>query len=208
MQAVYRRLHTSVDVLIQISENYYVMSEKLAAGDIAGYRALHVTRSAVGLETVSRIYRLTDRQPDAETFPRLRADFLTDLDLLDRLFGKFNYDGRKDRREFDGRVANAIQLIEDICASDDVKRVRIFRQRYTGHLIPEPRELKKFGPIADVHQFSSAELRRITDGLSEVISQLFYLHERSTYPYNDIARLARNESLDLWNQVVAKADAE
>lgn len=206
MQAVKRRLHTSVDVLIQISENYYLMSEKLSQDDISGHRSLAITRSAVGLETISRIYRLTDRQPDAETFPRMKG-YLEDPDLLDRLFDEYNYDGRKTRSEFHDYVVETVQFIDDICSSDEVKRVRMFRQRYTGHLIPNPRELEKFGPTADVHQFTSAEIRRITDGLSEVVSHLFYLHDRTTYPYADIARLARDDALQLWNQIRARKEA-
>lgn len=198
---LHQDLRDHVDVLIQMSETYYVLSqllpERLAQPGGSAFRLL---RQALGMEIVGRLYRLIETSDDGRHFHALR-DLLSDDALIDEMLPTFNHDGRKSRAELTALRAEILKFIDDIHASDEFKKVDVYRQRYVGHRVPNPRKLAKHGPSADVHTLSSADLRRLTDGLAVVCDKVAYARERSMFASNDIAAFAKENALALWGAI-------
>lgn len=192
--ALKKRLHWNTDVLIQMSESYYRLCTKLDGWppQHEGIMALRAIRQAVGFEIVNRLYRLTDTKSAAQSFPKLSKRYLQDDAFCDGLFASR---ADLDRAEFEKWRSGIIKLVGDILASPERRRLEIFRHRYTGHAIPSPVRLEEFGADADIHSLSSAELRKITDGLSGAVDMLLHIADGSSFPYEDIAKWAQ-ESFD------------
>ena len=196
------RLKNGIDLLIQHSENFYVMSELLDAKTaFADSRTFGLMRQAIGFEIVNRIYRLTDKQPDSLSFVTLKKNYLQQHDFLQILFTHFNYDGGKTEQEFHDHVNQTINLIENVQKSGELEKITIFRTRYTAHMIPNPGVLKKFDGESDVHTLQSSDLRLLTDPLATAIDKVKYLEERGMIDLRFIAENARNESLGLWGLI-------
>jgi|GEM_PF-2945722 len=193
------RLQSGIDVLIQIAEDYYVMSElRGERAPLDGGNTFGLIRHSIGFEIVSRIYRIADTASDGKSLGALKKKYLQDHDFKNHLFSKYNHDGRKDRDEFDRRFDVLIRLIDDLCQSPEMNRVRVFRTRYTGHMIDEPRILEKLGPDADVDVLSSADMQKLIESISDTFNRICYLHKRTTHPFGCIAKQAREDALMLW----------
>ena len=201
-QTLIRRLKNGIDLLIQHSENFYVMSEfRDAKKAFAESNTFGLMRQAIGFEIVNRIYRLIDKQPDSLSFVTLKKIYLQQQKFLQILFAHFNYDGRKTEQEFHDHVNQIIDLIESVQKSGELEKITIFRTRYTAYMVPTPGVLKKFDSESDVHTLQSSDLRLLTDTLATAIDKVKYLEERGMIDLKFIAENARNESLALWNHI-------
>jgi len=84
-----------VDVLIQHSENYYVICrEAVKREPEPGGRSFNLIRRAVGHEIVSRLYRLIENISGGNHFPAMITQ-LSDDGLLSAMMPTFDHDGRK-----------------------------------------------------------------------------------------------------------------
>jgi len=197
-----KTLKEKVDILIQHSENYYVMCDLLHSNKkLATSRTFKLTRMAVGFEMVNRIYRLTDKAKDSINFGILGDKYLREEIINHALFMRFNSDKTKDKKEFDAILQEIRSSIEKIYRCPELEKVKIFRHRYTAHMIPRPRDLDKFGPDADVDQMNSSDLRLLTDRLVFVLDRVEYLSKRSMFGSEDRGRMAKREALELWQTV-------
>ncbi len=187
-----------VDVLIQHSENYYVLCrEGVKREPEAGGRSFNLIRRAVGHEIVSRLYRLIEKTPGGKHFP-LMMEQLRDDTLLSLIMPTFNYDGRKTLPELKRLRDEVLKLFEGIRTSDQFGKTEIYRHRFVAHRIPQPGRLKSLPSSADVTELSSKDLRWLTDSLADIVDKVAFMAERSSFPAEDIARIAENEAHDLW----------
>lgn len=123
------RLKGAINILIQHSENHYVMSELREANKtFADSKTFGLTRQAVGFEIVNRIYRLTDKFEDSENFDVLKQKYLENKLFVDKLFSNFNSDNRKTRLDFDCLLQDVVNMIADLYQSSELKRLKVFRQ--------------------------------------------------------------------------------
>ena len=187
-----------VDVLIQHSENYYVMCREATNREADGSgRTFNLIRRAVGHEIVARLYRLIEDIPDGTHFS-LMMELLSEDQLLGQMMGSFNHDGRKSLADLKALRDEVIQLFESARKSDYFAKTEIYRHRFVGHRIPQPRKLKKLSPNADVTTLSSAELRWLTDSLSNILDKVSYMVNRGGFPASEIAQIAEDDSHQLW----------
>tara|TARA_R110000850_G_scaffold13518_5_gene43740 strand:- start:322 stop:993 length:672 start_codon:yes stop_codon:yes gene_type:complete len=187
-----------LDVLIQHSENYYVLCREAAEREhIYGGRAFNLIRRAVGHEIVSRLYRLIETSSDARHFQRL-MQMLEDNSTLQLLLPRFNHDGLKSFEDLITLRDGVVEQFAGIRASEYFHKVDIYRNRFVAHRVPHPYNLKKYTPTADVTELSSAELRWLTDSLSAIAERVNYMSDRSGFPADQIARMAQNEAHALW----------
>jgi len=191
-------LFRHVDVLIQHSENYYVLCREAAKREpVDGGRAFSLIRRAVGHEIVSRLYRLIEKSPDAISFPQLMR-MLEDNSTLQLFMPSFNHDGQKSFEELIGIRDGVVEQFKSILESEYFQKVDIYRNRFIAHRVRNPRNLQKYPPSANVTELSSAELRWLTDSLSAIADKINYMSDRSGFPAEDIARIAQNEAHSLW----------
>jgi len=187
-----------IDVLIQHSENYYVLcSEAVERESKPGGRAFNLIRRAAGHEIVSRLYRLIEGSLDANNVSKLMAQ-LADDSLLEQMFLHFNHDGRKTFEELSSLRDDVLENFAGVRNSDFFKKVDIYRNRFVAHRAPSPRNLNKFPPNANVTVLSSAELRWLTDSLCAIANKINYMADRNSFPAEDIAWLAKCEAHELW----------
>tara|TARA_R110002051_G_C8731067_1_gene497869 strand:- start:1519 stop:2190 length:672 start_codon:yes stop_codon:yes gene_type:complete len=192
-------LFSHVDVLIQHSENYYVLCREAAKREpVDGGRAFNLIRRAVGHEIVSRLYRLIEDSNDATNFPLLMR-MLNDDSILQLLMPSFNHDGRQSFADLVGLRDGVLEQFEDVQKSEYFQKVDVYRNRFVAHRVPSPRNLKRYPPSANVTELSSAELRWLTDSLAAIANRINYMSARSGFPAEDIARLAQFEAHALWN---------
>ncbi|WP_273145888.1 hypothetical protein [Oceanicaulis alexandrii] len=192
-------LAAHVDVLIQHSENYYALSQAVAeARARTGDRARMLTRQAVGSEIVSRLYRLIKNDSDAWNYPWL-INHLKGDELLEKLMPTFNHDGRKTFRELVQLRDEVLSLFDKVASSLEFQKLSVYRQKFVGHRVPKPRDLRKFSPEADVVELSSSELRWLTDVLSVIADRTAYMIDRSSFPADQIAHMAQDEAHALWD---------
>jgi len=131
----------------------------------------------------------------------LKDNYLQNSEFKHVLFAHFNYDKRKKEQEFQDLINEISELIDNTRNSSEFEKVTIFRNRYTAHMIPNPRDLRKFDGNSDVHILQSNELRLLIDTLATAIDKIKYLEERSMIDFKSIAKMAREESLALWEQI-------
>jgi len=187
-----------VDVLIQHSENYYVLCREAAKREpIDGGRAFNLIRRAVGHEIVARLYRLIEGSTDATNFSLLIRT-LSKEDTLQALFPRFNHDNRKSIQELRQLKDEVVDQFEHVSNSEFFQKVDIYRNRFVAHRLRNPRNLKKFSPSADVQELSSADLRWLTDSLAAIADKVNYMSDRSGFPADDIVRFAQSEAHALW----------
>ncbi len=187
-----------VDVLIQHSENYYVMCrEAETRRDGQGGKTFELMRRAVGHEIVARLYRLIESIPNGNHFSLL-IEYLADDDLLNQMMPKFNHDGSKSLNDLKVIRDEILQTFDIVRTSDQFARTEIYRHRFVGHRLPQPGKLKKLPPTADVTSLSSAELRWLTDSIAEILNKVAYMYDRGEFPANDIARMAEYDAHEFW----------
>lgn len=187
-----------VDVLIQHSENYYVICrEAVNREPEPGGRAFNLIRRAVGHEIVSRLYRLIEGISGGSHFPSMMKQ-LADDSLLDQIMPVFNYDGRKSLNELILLRDEVLRTFDDISASDEFAKTQIYRHRFVAHRLSQPRDLKRLPPSADVTELSSKELRWLTDSLADIVGKVAYMMNRGGFPAADIAQMAQDEAHELW----------
>lgn len=187
-----------VDVLIQHSENYYVMCREAEKREQdSGGRTFNLMRRAVGHEIVGRLFRLIEDSTDGNHFSLL-MQYLAADHLLDQMMPKFNHDGSKSLADLKALRDEVLQMFDTVRTSDQFGRTEIYRHRFVGHRVPQPRKLKKLPPTADVTTLSSAELRWLTDSIAEILNKVAYMTDRSGFPAKEIAHLAEYEAHEFW----------
>ena len=116
-QKMLRNVTTLTDVLIQLSENYYLMSrlrsERL---ELPGGRSFNLMRHAVGLELASRLYRLLDTDTSSHGYYGI-VDRLKEKTLFNALMPAFNHDGRKTKDDLKQVYAEAASLLKALVNS-------------------------------------------------------------------------------------------
>ena len=191
-------LELHVDVLIQHSDNYYVMCREAERRiQEPGGKTFELMRRAVGHEIVARLYRLIENISNGNHFSLL-MEYLADDDLLNHMMPKFNHDGSKSLSELKAIRDDILQRFDTVRSSDQFARTEIYRHRFVGHRLPQPGKLKKLPPSADVNTLSSAELRWLTDSIAEILNKVAYMCDRSEFPAKNIAELAEREAHEFW----------
>lgn len=188
-----------VDVLIQHSENYYVLCREAAKRvPFEGGRAFDLIRRAVGHEIVSRLYRLIEDSQDATNFPLL-VRMLEDDTTLQMLMPSYNHDDRKSFSDLVRLRDEVLEQFEGVQKSEYFQKIDVYRNRFVAHRVPNPRNLKRYPASANVKELSSAELRWLTDSLAAIADSINYMSNRSGFPAREIAQLAKYEAHALWN---------
>ena len=197
-------LTAHVDVLIQHSENYYVICREAAKREPEpGGRAFNLIRRAVGHEIVSRLYRLIEDISGGNHFPLMMGQLANDA-LLAQMMPVFNHDGRKSLAELKQLRDEVLQLFDGVRSSDQFGKTEIYRHRFVAHRLPQPGRLTKLPPSANVTELSSKDLRWLTDSLADIADKVAYMVDRSGFPAKDIAHLAEDEAHELWGLELPK----
>ncbi len=144
---------------------------------------------------------MIDKADDSPNFEILGKKYLEEKHINDALFLRLNHDNRKTRNELDTLLLEIKTSILRIYDCAELEKVKISRHRYTAHMNPQPRDLSKFRPDADVSQMKSSDLRLLTDRMAFVLDKVRFLSERSRFDSEDRARRARNESFEFWRMV-------
>jgi hypothetical protein len=199
-QKMLRNVTTLTDVLIQLSENYYLMSRlRPKRIELAGGRSFNLLRHAVGLELVSRIFRLLDPDTGNHGYSGI-SDRLKEKALVAALLPAFNHDGRKTEAELIALRDEIAALVKALKASVAFKRIQIFRHRFVGHIQPTPRMLAaaNLPKTADVQQMHTKDVRFIIKRLSVICDKLAYINGRGQFTSKGIATMAEDDARELW----------
>jgi hypothetical protein len=197
-----RRLTTTTDVLVQLSENYYLMSRlRDQRVEEAGGRSFNLLRHAVGLELASRIYRLLDK----DTTNHGLGGFFNRLEepaLMRLLLPAFNHDGFKSLDDLIAVRDGAEAMRRKLTRSSAYQRINVFRQRFTGHMNPSPRMLNNMTPAQrerhDVEVMHTKDVRDVIRGISAVLDKLSYMNGRNEFNPKIIADMAADDARELW----------
>lgn len=199
-QKMLRNVTTLTDVLIQLSENYYLMSRlRPKRIELDGGRSFNLLRHAVGLELVSRIFRLLDPDTGNHGYSGI-SDRLNERKLMAALLPVFNHDGRKTEADLIALRDEVATLVKSLKASVAFKRIQIFRHRFVGHIQPTPRMLAdaNLPKTADVQQMNTKDVRFIIKRLSVICDKLAYINGRGQFAPRGIAAMAEDDARQLW----------
>lgn len=199
-QQMLRNVTTLTDVLIQLSENYYLMSRlRPKRIELDGGRSFNLLRHAVGLELVSRIFRLLDPDTGNHGYSGI-SDRLKERKLMAALLPAFNHDGRKTEADLIALRDEVSRLVKVLKASVAFKRIQIFRHRFVGHIQPTPRMLAdaNLPKTADVQQMNTKDVRFIIKRLSVICDKLAYINGRGQFAARGIATMAEDDARQLW----------
>jgi AbiU2 len=189
-----KTVRAHVDVLVQFSEIYYLMS-KLKSKKIEepGGQTFLLLWRAVGFELASRLYRLLEKADLEHLHLGTLNEMLSD-DLLEELFVAANKHSRTAFRRTRNEIAKKLSTLR---GSASYGRVAIFRQRFVAHRVTNPRDLKKY-PWADVQDLKIADLIYLIEGVG-LLTQKIAVLEGKPFRWKRVAEDASQDAKDLWD---------
>lgn len=201
-QKMLRNVTTLTDALIQLSENYYLMSRlRSERVELPGGRSFNLMRHAVGLELASRLYRLLDTDTSSQGYCGI-VDRLKEKALFKALMPAFNHDGRKTKDDLKQVYADATALLKALVKSAAYTRINVFRQRFIGHINPTPGMLNDMTPArrrrVDTEQLNTSDVRVVIKRLSVICDKLTYMNGRGQFAPKGIASMAADDARELW----------
>jgi hypothetical protein len=201
-QKMLRNVTTLTDVLIQLSENYYLLSRlRPKRIELAGGRSFNLLRHAVGLELASRLYRLLDTDTSSQGYCGI-VDRLKEKALFNALMPAFNHDERKTIDDLKQIYAETATLLKALVKSAAYTRINVFRQRFIGHINPTPGMLEGMTPArrrrVDTEQLDTRDIRAVIKRISIICDKLAYMNGRNQFNPRSIATLAADDARELW----------
>lgn len=199
-EAVSRDVRSRVDVLVQLSEVYFLMSDlREKRVHERGGRSFDLLRRATGFELAARLYRLLERGSDKHHHLATLSKMLSSETLLDDLFAAANKSGRKSRAAF-GRARDAIAArLFTLQGSIQYQRIEVFRHRFVGHRLPTPGILTKLSPKADVQDLRTKDLRYVIRRVGALCENVAALEGHGGFRWQVTAELASSDAKALWD---------